>query len=166
MPKRPDGSNCVDSTDCVGGVCNLGYADLDNDGFGNPALGARFCGPLPQNPTRYVTAGTDCCDSNTDVRPNQTAFFSTPVPGGCSTLQYNYDCSPGNTHEYPNTNGCSQGTCSTGTCTGSGWSGSFPGCGVTGNYQNCSSGLLICAGGGLLSACTNTVVSSRTDRCR
>jgi hypothetical protein len=166
--KLPDGANCVNNGDCQGGVCTQGYADSDNDGFGNPSAGAKFCGALPQTPVRYVASNTDCCDSNNNVRPNQTSFFTTPIPSPCSGLGYNYDCSSGGsiTHQYSVLNGCAAGTCSTGNCTGSGWQNTtFPGCGNSGSYRTCSQPTLNC-GGPVIISCSGTTTATRVDACR
>jgi len=169
LPKLADGETCVSSTDCLSGSCVQGYADTDNDGFGNGSAGAKFCGALPQTPVRYVSNASDCCDSNANVRPNQTNYFSSPITGACSSLGYNYDCSSPISiqHEY-GVNGCFV-TCSSPitSCTGNGWSGTtYPGCGNSGTLRTCSTGSLICGGGEFIIDCRNISSSSQVDRCR
>ena len=57
--------------DCDGevdeGVLQTWYADLDNDGFGDPATSLEQC---PPGPDGYVTEGTDCNDRNAQVFPD------------------------------------------------------------------------------------------------
>jgi hypothetical protein len=42
------------------------YADVDNDGFGNPAVVVQACLPAPG----YVTNSSDCNDNNAAINPN------------------------------------------------------------------------------------------------
>lgn len=57
-------------------------ADQDGDGFG---ADASVCGACPAAPAQ----GGDCNDANASVRPNQAAFFSTPISG----TNWDYNCS-------------------------------------------------------------------------
>lgn len=47
------------------------YQDLDNDGFGNPAVTQQAC----NQPVGYVANNTDCNDSNAVINPN-TVWYS------------------------------------------------------------------------------------------
>ena len=170
LPKLGDGQNCMTSNQCLNvNGCLSGYADGDADGYGAGTV-ARFCGALPGG---FVAIAGDCCDSNNQVRPNQTLFFSTAITGACSSLGFNYDCSLScflscvNTiqHELP-INGCVSSCSPTTNCTGSGWQGtSFPGCGVSGTRRNCSQGTLDC-GGPIIFSCIGVTTQSFTDRCK
>jgi len=116
---------------------------------------------------KYVTNSTDCCDSNQDVRPNQTTFFDLPVPGACSSRGFDYDCSGSLTHQYV-VNGCSAGTCSTGSCSNTrGWStGSYPGCGVFGTLRSCGTSRNVCSDLSVVFACNALSTAPTPDRCR
>ncbi|AEE52691.1 MopE-related protein [Haliscomenobacter hydrossis] len=58
-------NNCNGSTD--EGVLTTYYADIDNDGFGNPAVSQQACSP----PSGYVTNNTDCDDNDALEKPGQ-----------------------------------------------------------------------------------------------
>jgi len=182
-PKIADGQPCVNNGDCVSGSCLTGYVDADNDNYGTGAP-ARFCTILPTSPTRYVATTGDCCDSNANVRPNQTGWFSSPVPAPCSGLGYNYNCSfdilgnPTIQHEYP-VSGCTGYVCTASTAThcnysfqvggcqtSTGWStASFPGCGNGGTLRSCPTFQINC-NGLLVCGCGTATTSTVTDRCR
>ncbi|MCU0695961.1 MAG: hypothetical protein MUC96_05480 [Myxococcaceae bacterium] len=179
LPKLADGQTCTASNQCVSSNgCVTGYVDADNDGYGT-GTATRFCGVLPTSPTRYVGISGDCCDASNLVRPNQTTFFDAPISSTtCPGVGFNYDCScffnivtgtctPTIQHQYP-INGC-QSTCSPSPsgCNGTGWTGSYPGCGVTGTRRTCGTGSLICGGGEFILACTNVLnVIGQLDRCK
>ncbi|MBL8953437.1 MAG: hypothetical protein JNK82_21865, partial [Myxococcaceae bacterium] len=183
-PKIADSQPCVNAGDCVSGTCLTGYIDGDNDNYG-AGTAARFCTILPTTPTKYVATAGDCCDSNNQVRPNQTMYFETPIPGACSSLGFNYDCStnglgnPTITHQYQ-VNGCTGYTCSgagsscsnlsglPGQCTTStGWSTStFPGCGFTGTLRTCSTFQITCGSGNVVCGCNTPTITNPIDRCR
>ncbi len=181
VPKIADGQPCMNPGDCISGVCLTGYQDLDADNYGAGAQ-ARFCTMLPTTPIRYVANAGDCCDSNVNVRPNQTQYFSTPIPGACSSLGFNYDCStfignPSIQHEYP-ANACTGYSCgaSPSNClntdflncggTSRGWSGAYPGCGVTGTLRTCGTFDITCGTGERVCSCGTTTTSAVVDRCR
>ncbi len=181
-PKIADGQPCVNAGDCISGVCLTGYVDADNDNYGAGAA-ARFCTILPMTPTKYVATSGDCCDSNNNVRPNQTAFFSTAIPSPCSGLGFNYDCSTdvfgGATlqHEYK-VNGCMGYTCSGqpshcnyswnfGCGSSVGWStSSFPGCGFNGTLRSCNTSVITCVTGEQVCQCGTPTTSTVVDRCK
>ena len=115
-------TSCNDNSDCAPHqVCSLSTeglsfcaVDADQDGYISTLFG-----------------GNDCDDSNPDVRPNQTAFFSEPTASG----SFDYNCDGQLTKSDQST------TVATGRCDSSigcawigraGWDGSPPGCGQTG----------------------------------
>jgi hypothetical protein len=164
VPKRGDGQGCVNNTDCVSGSCLQGWEDADNDLYGNPGVTARFCTNLPST---YAANNTDCCDSNANVRPNQTSYFTTAVTGACSSRGFDWNCSGTSDKQYTNVNGCTAGTCAGANCTGSGWvSFLSAACGSTADYRTCTNVRLICSGGEVATACGLTNTSPRTQACR
>jgi hypothetical protein len=62
------------------------YPDADGDGFGDGNSG-----PVLQcvAPAGYVADSTDCCDSDPNAHPGQTALFS--APDACGSFDYNCD---------------------------------------------------------------------------
>jgi len=86
---------CVCPACPSGGACTLWYRDKDNDGFGdkdgtvlngNAAPGC-IAGPAPV--PGFVKDNTDCDDNSANVKPGQTAYFTTPRANG----SFDYDCS-------------------------------------------------------------------------
>ncbi|MFH0819076.1 MAG: putative metal-binding motif-containing protein, partial [Patescibacteria group bacterium] len=74
---HPNQSECADGIDnnCNGSIdegnaqpVGTWYADLDNDGYGNPALTTVSCG----QPTGYVANNTDCDDNDRNKNPGET----------------------------------------------------------------------------------------------
>lgn len=94
----------------AGAVC-------DQDGDGYLAVGA-LCG------------GTDCCDTDKNVHPGQTSFFTTP--GACGG--FDYDCNGQITEEY----GAASCSWSSFSCSGDGFAAPVPGCGDFGTFTSCS----------------------------
>jgi len=74
--------------------------------------------------------GGDCNDNDSDVFPNQTAFFTSPSNGS-----FDYNCDNTVTQEHPDLVSCQV---SGGSCTGSGWEGTtVPACGAVGSFATC-----------------------------
>ena len=73
------GSSCSVAGDCCSSYC---YVDSDGDGYA-PSSGSKTCR------ASAALAGTDCYDSNVNVYPGQTAYFS--AHRGDSS--FDYDCS-------------------------------------------------------------------------
>ena len=72
---------------CTGNACGaqpLWYQDADGDGAGNSAVVIAACA----KPAGYVANGTDCCDSDANAHPGQTAYFATADACG----HYDYNC--------------------------------------------------------------------------
>lgn len=156
--KEPNGAACSAPGQCQSNACTTFYRDADSDTFGNAAAPAAFCGTAP--PSGYVADHTDCCDSDANAKPGQSAWFTTLDKCG----SWDYDCDGGVEYEYSGT-GCntiSSGCpyCSYGTNV---WSGSVPSCGNPGTWvTNCTSTSTACSPGS--SYCTASG-SSRTQAC-
>jgi hypothetical protein len=76
-----------------GGACvaDVYYQDSDGDGFGNTAVSVTGC----TQPAGYVTKSGDCCDTDRNAFPGQTAYFTTPTACGStsqSAAPYDYNC--------------------------------------------------------------------------
>ncbi|HKO93630.1 MAG TPA: choice-of-anchor D domain-containing protein, partial [Polyangiaceae bacterium] len=108
--RLPDGASCtVGGVACASGPCNAWLSDCDRDGFGEADPSPiRRCGaePPPGTPIcvggRFAlsTLGSDCCDTDANAFPGQTARFAAPMPEACQ--------SGGRTHDY-NCNGREEG---------------------------------------------------------
>jgi hypothetical protein len=84
-----DGEACTSGGDCVSGQCSTFYADADGDKFGNANRSINVCGPADAPPPSYVTTAGDCCDSDGNAHPNQSAFFA--HADACGSFDYNCD---------------------------------------------------------------------------
>ncbi len=111
--------------------CSRFYYDNDGDTYGVAGATQCWCdtGSFPYT----GIDSTDCYDNNANANPRQTGWFSAHRGDG----SYDYDCSGSEERRYTGvTGGCSWGTISGISCNvnGSGWSGSVPSCGGSGNY--------------------------------
>lgn len=125
-----------------GGLWN-GYLcalDADGDGYfanGNVATDtATSCPNHSGWEWRYDLKGSgDCDDTDSNVHPGQTAYFTTTSNGGT----WDYNCDGTVTEEYPSlgsTGGCSNGQTCNGT-NATGWdSTSVPSCGSSAFFYN------------------------------
>lgn len=107
-----DGQSCTSGPQCLGGVCSTFYLDSDGDGYG-VGVGVSQCGTTP--PTGYAKNAGDCCDSDANAHPGQTAYFTTA--DACGSFDYNCDG-----QETPKSHGptdCGTPTCAivSGSCT-------------------------------------------------
>jgi hypothetical protein len=70
---------------------NTYYRDADGDGYGNPKVSMTVRGAKPAG---YVVDGSDCCDSDVNAHPGQTAFFAMADACGSSQVPdgFDYDC--------------------------------------------------------------------------
>ena len=84
-----DGQPCSSGSDCVSGQCNTFYYDGDGDKYGSTDSSISICGPPDAPPAAYVVAAGDCCDSDANAHPNQSAFFSRA--DACGSFDYNCD---------------------------------------------------------------------------
>jgi hypothetical protein len=77
-------NDCDGSTD--EGVQTTYYADVDQDGFGNPSISTQSCA----QPVGYVTNNTDCDDNDVLEKPGQVWYDDTDNDGygqtGATTL--------------------------------------------------------------------------------
>ena len=101
------------------------FADADGDGFGDDASAIVAC----DAPAGFVTIGGDCMDSNADVHPAQTGFFSTDRGDG----SFDYDCdgteSLQRTQQDPDICICGLSPWASGCGRTEGWAGPVPACG-------------------------------------
>ncbi len=104
---EPCGSTADLNCDGVTGVTPTHYRDCDGDGYAASASGSVVACVEPPPPSGctggYVQlapgAGTtDCLDTSSLARPNQTSFYSTTVTGLSPT--YDYNCSGTATRQY------------------------------------------------------------------
>jgi len=107
-----DGQACTAGADCFSGICSTFYLDSDGDHYG-VGTGIKQCGTTP--PTGYASQAGDCCDSDANAYPGQTATFT--AADACGSFDYNCD---GN--ETPKSNGptnCGTPLCAfvSGVCT-------------------------------------------------
>jgi hypothetical protein len=134
------GGACSQTCQCSGGAsCTSFFEDADLDSYGNPAVANKrsFCGVSP--PVGYAMGAGDCCDSDADAHPGQTAWFATKVKG---CLGFDFDCSGGEKLELigiggfclSHNNGMGCDTYCDGFTTQPGWYGSVPACGVVGAW--------------------------------
>lgn len=98
-------NNCNGDTD---EVAPTWYVDCDDDGFAatttssrtgceEPPASATGCGGGWTTVRPISVSSTDCRDTNDDVFPGQTAYFTDPIP---TTSSYDYDCSGTTTRRY------------------------------------------------------------------
>jgi hypothetical protein len=81
---------CKVDADCASLNCVTFYVDHDGDGYGETAKTIQFCeeqGAAP--PIGYVSQGGDCCDSDANAHPGQTAYFTTE--DACGSWDYSCD---------------------------------------------------------------------------
>ena len=76
-PVAIEACNGIDDN-CIGGIdegfsVSTYYADIDGDGFGNPATATQACAPI----SGHVLVAGDCNDSNPDAYPNAAELCST-----------------------------------------------------------------------------------------
>ncbi len=118
MTCRPGGTEVCDGLDqdCVGGIDNgvllTFYTDCDGDTFtpSSPATTMACSAPssappgCPSGAWRSAESGMpDCYDTNANVRPNQTAYFT--MSSGRPALPYDYNCDGAESQLYTSTSG-------------------------------------------------------------
>lgn len=133
-PERDDGLD----NDCDGSIdenfeyapC---YADDDGDGFGNPGSLTNRSGACGDG---EVPIAGDCRDSDSDVYPGQTEFFTEASTSGSDT-SWDYDCDGVEEKRWP----ALAPSCTlirVGGCARGGWVGSVPDCGEEGTWRDCT----------------------------
>lgn len=98
-----DGKACATGKSCV-----TWYVDLDKDGFGDGSktkLGCEDTGP--NDGGTYAKTGDDCLDTNSNVKPGQTAYFTTHRGDG----SYDYNCNNAKELQYSDITGLPCGDC-------------------------------------------------------
>lgn len=117
-PWLPNGNICSNNWECISGNC---YVDVDGDRYA-PNLGTKRCRVLSQ------LSGNDCYDSNINVHPGQTEYFTTNRGDG--SFDYNCDNVATKFSQMDCLNTCSFDTCFSGkpNCT-PGFIISVPACG-------------------------------------
>ncbi|MBN1772903.1 MAG: hypothetical protein JXB32_16655, partial [Deltaproteobacteria bacterium] len=151
-----DGNPCTTGDHCSGGACLAGaglpiwFRDDDDDTYGDAAV--TVC--AASAPSGYVANDDDCCDGDSRVRPDQTAWFNEAYDCGAGP-SFDYDCNATEEHRWTATGGgCrSSGTSCTSTV---GFEGSAaPACGASGTWvAGCD--FLFCS----------PTTESRTQECR
>jgi hypothetical protein len=102
-----DGQTCRANGDCVTGLCASWALSGDGDAFGRSNTLVRTCGasapprPLNAGPNDVyvrVTDGIpdiqrfDCCDTERQAFPGQTAFFTRATGCGTGNLAFDFNC--------------------------------------------------------------------------
>lgn len=111
------------------------------------------------------TTTVDCDDTKSDVRPNQTGFFTAAIPaGGPKAGTFDYNCDGAITKQYTSTTAYA---CNTTGCADhyytvvTGWAtGSNPACGTTAEWRTATYGTC-----GALSSCAYSS-TNRTQGCK
>jgi hypothetical protein len=87
-----DGQACTPGggTLCING-CTQWFTDGDGDGFGANTATVNRCGTTPPGGGTFVRQGGDCCDTDSDANPGQTASFSR-VRRGCPGPPGDFNC--------------------------------------------------------------------------
>lgn len=101
------------------------FADADGDGFGDDASTITACAA----PAGYVEIGGDCMDSNPDVHPSQTGFFT--ADRGDGSFDYDCDGTESLQHKQQDVDICICGLSpwASGCGRTEGWAGAVPACG-------------------------------------
>jgi hypothetical protein len=156
-------NNCNGDTD---EVAPTWYIDCDNDGYSattdgsrtgcsEPAASATGCGGGWTTVRPIGTSSTDCRDTNANVFPGQTSYFTTPISGAPTATRYDYNCDGSHSRRTgcgPSSGGCGT-SCSSGYqpynsttnpngCTfwcvsGRCYVDTYPDCGESAVYRSC-----------------------------
>jgi len=138
-----DGQGCTPGggTACLNG-CTQWFSDADGDGFGNSGTAINRCGTTPPG-AGLVRQGGDCCDTDAQANPGQTASFAR-VRNGCGGGDFNCDGREDKTFQSSTGNGALDVRSGFATCEDFGISndcdtirliwpgGQAPACGATG----------------------------------
>jgi len=122
--------------------------DSDSDGFGLAGTDLSSC-------SKSTTQG-DCHDGDQNVRPDQTQFSATAVPGVADpNIDFDFDCDGKEELEFPTVLDCAAPA--QGCNNPEGWKTALPGCGATGTWIRC-----VQQG----KTCVEQAAGSRAQRCR
>ena len=133
---RPGVSETCNSIDdnCSGvvdeGVTTTYYRDADGDTYGSSTTTTAAC----SLPSGYVTNNSDCQDGNSNVRPNQTTYYTTPYTTTSGSSSYDYNCNGAQEEYYGGGGICHVSGFSCSKTAGYVYTGSTPSCGNSGNY--------------------------------
>jgi len=158
MTCRPGGTEVCDGLDqdCVLGIDNgvllTFYTDCDGDTFTpTGAITTMACSVPSTRPPgcpsgawlSSASAMLDCFDTNANVRPNQTAYFTSS--SGRPTLAYDYNCDGAESRFYTATSGtCPASVPMPMACGREGYEASTaPACGGSANYITCTRGTCV-----------------------
>lgn len=151
------------------------YLDCDDDGFAvvgaasqpscaEPAPGACGGGWTTRVPVAGDHMTFDCRDNNALVKPNQSTYQSTAIPGATSSYDYDYNCNLTETRRWTVTGVSATASCSNsilrGLCIGSsGWTGTtVPACGASAAFSGCEYN-------SRAASCVRTRYTSRAQQC-
>jgi cysteine-rich repeat protein len=158
------------------------YVDCDRDGFASDTVGAVMActepaaepcaggGWTPTRPTGDAT--TDCDDSNEDMFPGQSRYFTSAHSTGSSDLaRYgNYNCNGVLEHDRSTLAVSATASCSPyvifgdGVCLGNdGWTSGTRACGSSGTYSDCRSTTRSTLGCERTPGCTTICPSDRAN---
>jgi hypothetical protein len=148
----------------AGKACITWYLDQDGDGYGaSSAFDKQGCeGQAPSDPGgktyRPSSDPIDCDDSNSNVRPGQTQWFTTPY----GTNNWDYNCSGTVEYQYGTTSATTCALCCPGgpcpLCSVGNWY--LGGCAT--NQVNAFASFVGCGQYGTLKSCSNTCQSMVT----
>jgi len=134
--------NSIGESNFSNEVCQYASLYCDNDGDGHYTIASQTsCTGAKRN----SPAGDDCLDSDKNVYPGQTAWFTTPRADG----GWDYNCDGSITQQYTviaNLSGCFSSN--NNTTNHGGWATTVPACGVTAQWvQLFCTGDATCASG-------------------
>jgi hypothetical protein len=143
--------------------CTYYYTDSDGDSYGS---GSSQCWCAGGSAPYTATNNTDCYDTNADVNPGQSSYFTYQRGDG----SFDYNCNGAEEEQYlGSTSGCDWGiepiTC--GLNGSAGWDGSAPACGGSGQWNDDCDGSYdaLCYALCLLSSDPVTCLLSCTSTC-
>lgn len=105
------------------------YRDADGDGYGQDSVMAESC----LQPSGYVDKKGDCDDTDTNVKPGQTAWFTQKSKGGI----WDYNCDGIDNKRWVQKDACTHTQSACGP-SNEGWEAVVPSCGQTGDWSDCA----------------------------
>ena len=161
-------NNCQNGSDEENASgCDIYFHDNDGDNYGDPNDSKCLC---DESGNYDVINDDDCYDSDFNVKPGQTAWFSTSYGPSQS---FDYNCDNSTQKEYTQAGSCSSPSgsswndwfCSMGSA---GWEGSVATCGQTKDYINGGEDCTLSISWNPLptGTCSQNANSTRQQRCR